>query len=137
MKDNIAIKLRSKGIEPKDSFPKHVAVTVGGVGRWTRTYKKDPVEAYAKMLAKIKDMIRYQTCFDIPIVTLFVVNSKVSEQDDFSEQMDALGDFFGKLVADLNHMHQKFIAFRIWQFRGGLAEAEGKEIAEDLQKVLG
>ena len=53
---------------------------------------------YDGMLMKIKDVIRYQTCFDIPIVTLFVVNSKVKDEEDFSEQMDALGDFFRMLA---------------------------------------
>ncbi len=101
MKDTTANVLRKKGIEPeKKNFPKHIALTVGGIKRWTRTFQKDPTEAYSQMLNKIKDVVRSQTCFDIPIITLFVVNSNVKEEEDFSEQMDALGDFFRMLARD-------------------------------------
>ena len=108
MKEEAARGLRKKGIDPaKAALPKHIAMTVGGVGRWTKTYKKDKTEAYRRMLANIFDIMKHQTTMDIPIVTLFVVNSRVKEDEDFSEQMDALGEFFRELARDVNVFQNK------------------------------
>ncbi len=108
MIESIAHKLKKKGIIPsKSALPKHIAITVGGVGRWKRQNPEERTRAYSLMLKKIYDVVRYQVAFDIPIITLFVVNSKVAEAEDFSEQMDALGDFFRDLARNVEIFKNK------------------------------
>ncbi|MFC1741947.1 polyprenyl diphosphate synthase [Nanoarchaeota archaeon] len=99
MLDVIANQLRKKGVNPdKSGMPKHVAMTVGGLGRWSRVRDKDLKEAHKKAFKKVEDIIRFQLCFDVPIVTLYLINSRVKKASDFSEIMDALTEFFKELL---------------------------------------
>ena len=78
MLDVIANQLRKKGVNPeKARMPKHIAMTVGGLGRWSRKKGEDVKEANKRAFRKVEEIIRYQLCFDIPIVTLYLINSQV------------------------------------------------------------
>jgi undecaprenyl diphosphate synthase len=95
----IANQLRKKGVNPdKERMPKHIAMTVGGLGRWSRKSGEDLKEAHKIAFKKVEEIVRYQLCFDIPIITLYMINSKVNEAIDFTETMDALAEFFKELL---------------------------------------
>jgi undecaprenyl diphosphate synthase len=95
----IANQLKKKGVNPeKAKMPKHVAMTVGGLGRWSRKSGEDLKEAHKRAFKKVEEIIRYQLCFDVPIVTLYLINSRVSAAKDFPEIMDALTEFFKELL---------------------------------------
>ncbi len=99
MLDVIANQLRKKGVEPEKSrMPKHIAMTVGGLGRWSRKKGEELKKAYFLSFKKVEEIIRYQTCFDIPIITLYMINSRVQKAPDFTEVMDALAEFFHNLL---------------------------------------
>jgi undecaprenyl diphosphate synthase len=95
----IANQLRKKGVNPdKSRMPNHIAMTVGGLGRWSRKSGEDLKEAHKRAFKKVEEVIRYQLCFDIPIITLYMINSKVKQAKDFLETMDALAEFFKELL---------------------------------------
>jgi undecaprenyl diphosphate synthase len=79
-------------------MPNHIAMTVGGLGRWSRKSGEDLKEAHKRAFKKVEEVIRYQLCFDIPIITLYMINSKVKQAKDFLETMDALAEFFKELL---------------------------------------
>jgi len=97
--DIIANQLRKKGVNPdKQHMPKHIAMTVGGLGRWANKTGQELKEAHKKAFEKVNEIIRYQLCFDIPIITLYLINSRINQAKDFTETMDALAEFFQELL---------------------------------------
>lgn len=99
MLDIIANQLRKKGLDPdKSGMPKHIAMTVGGLGRWSRKKSEELKEAYRLSFKKVEEITKYQVCFDIPIITLYMINSRVQKASDFTEIMDALSEFFKDLL---------------------------------------
>jgi len=97
--DLIANQLRKKGVNPeKAKMPKHIAMTVGGLGRWTRKSGEDLKEAHRKAFGKVEDIIKYQLAFDVPIITLYLINSNVKSVAEFPQIMDALSSFFKQLL---------------------------------------
>ncbi|MBW2972323.1 di-trans,poly-cis-decaprenylcistransferase [Candidatus Woesearchaeota archaeon] len=108
MLDFIANQLKKKGVNPdKANMPKHIAMTVGGLGRWSRKTGEDLKEAHKKAFKKVEEIIRYQLAFDIPIISLYLINSKVNQAKDFTEIMDALGEFFRELAQNKDIFRQK------------------------------
>jgi undecaprenyl diphosphate synthase len=96
--DIVASQLKRKGVNPdKASMPKHIAMTVGGLGRWSNRTGEEHKEAYKQAFSKVEDMIRFQTCFDIPIITLYMINSRINQSADFSVMVDAMAEFFKSL----------------------------------------
>ena len=99
MLEVIANQLRKKGVSPeKHRMPKHIAMTVGGLGRWSRKKGEELKAAHKRAFKKVEEIIRYQLCFDVPIITLYLINSRVKEARDFTETMDALAEFFKELL---------------------------------------
>jgi undecaprenyl diphosphate synthase len=95
----IAHQLKKKGVNPeKERMPKHIAMTVGGLGRWSRLKGENLKEAHKKAFKKVEEVLRYQLCFDVPIVTLYLINSNVKKAKGFTETMDALAEFFKELL---------------------------------------
>lgn len=95
----IANQLRKKGVSPeKQRMPKHIALTVGGLGRWSKKKGEKLKESHKLAFKKVKEIIRYQLCFDIPIITLYMINANVKDASDFTETMDALAEFFKELL---------------------------------------
>lgn len=99
MLEIIANQLRKRGIAPeKSSMPKHIAFTVGGLLRWSRSSGSDIKESHRLAFRKVEEIIKYQLAFDIPIITLYLVNSQVKQAKEFSEMMDSLAEFFKELL---------------------------------------
>jgi len=104
----IANQLKKKGVNPeKAKMPKHIAMSVGGLGRWSKKTGEDLKEAHKKALKKVEEIIRYQPAFDIPIITLYLINSKISQAKDFTETMDALSEFFKELTQNQDIFRHK------------------------------
>ncbi|MBW2967290.1 di-trans,poly-cis-decaprenylcistransferase [Candidatus Woesearchaeota archaeon] len=97
----IATQLRRKGVSPeKAKMPKHIAMTVGGLGRWSRLKGSELKDAHKKAFKKLDEVLRYQIVFDIPILTLYLVNNRVADNQDYPELMDALSEFFRELLSN-------------------------------------
>lgn len=108
MLEFIATQLKKKGINPeKSKMPKHIAMTVGGLGRWSRLKEEDLKEAHKRAFKRVEDVIRFQLAFDIPITTLYLINSRVDEAEDFTEIMDALAEFFRELLRNQDIFRSK------------------------------
>jgi len=104
----IANQLKKKGVNPeKSKMPNHVAMTVGGLGRWSRVKEEDLKEAHKRAFKRVEDVIRFQLAFDIPITTLYLINSRVSEEADFTHIMDALAEFFRELLRNQDIFRHK------------------------------
>jgi len=88
-------------------MPKHIALTVGGLGRWTRNNSSETKEAYKHAFKKVEEIVRYQLCFDIPIITLYLINSNIQQSKDFTEIMDALSEFFKELTLNKDILKNK------------------------------
>ncbi len=101
MLEIIANQLRKKGVNPdKAHMPKHIALTVGGLGRWANKTGSDNKQAHTEAFFRVKEIIRYQLCFDIPIITLYMINSRITQAKDYTEMMDALAEFFKDLLTN-------------------------------------
>ncbi|MFH1064403.1 MAG: polyprenyl diphosphate synthase [Candidatus Woesearchaeota archaeon] len=108
MLEFIANQLRKKGVNPeKANMPKHIAMTVGGLGRWAKNAGEERKEAHKRAFKKVEEIIRYQLCFDIPIITLYLINSNISKAKDFTETMDALAEFFKELLQNKDIFRSK------------------------------
>ncbi len=108
MLELIANQLKKKGINPdKSKMPKHVAMTVGGLGRWSRLKEEELKEAHKRAFKKVEDIIRFQLAFDIPIMTLYLINNRIKEAPDFTETMDALTEFFKELLQNTDIFRSK------------------------------
>ena len=108
MLEFIANQLRKKGVNPeKERMPKHIAMTVGGLGRWSKKKGENLKEAHKRAFKKVEEVIRYQLCFDIPIITLYMINSRVNQAKDFTEIMDALAEFFKELLQNKDIFRSK------------------------------
>ena len=79
--------------------PKHIAITTGGHDQYCKEHNIPAEEKYALMFRKIAETIDLQVKYDIPLITIYALSSKVRESDDFSTIMDAVGDFFTRLKA--------------------------------------
>ena len=101
MLDIIARKLRRKGINPeKSKMPKHLAITVGGIGRYAQWQNTSINASHKVAFNKINEIIKYQIVFDIPIVTLYLINSNIHHDPEFSDIMDSLSEFFRDLSSN-------------------------------------
>ncbi len=108
MLEFIANQLRKKGVNPdKAKMPKHIAMTVGGLGRWSKKTGEGRKEAHKRAFKKVEEIIRYQLCFDVPITTLYLINSQVNKAKDFTETMDALAEFFKELLQNKDIFRSK------------------------------
>ncbi len=81
----------------KHKMPKHIAISLSGNRRWAKKNDKLLRVAFDKSLAKIGDLIDYQTRFDIPIMTLYLLSSAAKQSSNFIIYMDALESLFTKL----------------------------------------
>lgn len=78
-------------------MPKHLAITVGGIGRYAKRHSTNITDSHKVAFEKINEIIKYQTVFDIPIITLYLINSNIHQDSEFSDIMDELSEFFRKL----------------------------------------
>ncbi|MBU0461611.1 MAG: di-trans,poly-cis-decaprenylcistransferase [Nanoarchaeota archaeon] len=78
-------------------YPKHIAFTFSGHKVWADRNKKEAKEAYSRMFEKVNDMIDLQTKYDIPIITIYLLTTKVQRSEHFNTLMDLLVEFFANL----------------------------------------
>ena len=101
--------LRKKGVEVnKEKMPKHIAITVGGIASWSKKKNATFEDANKKALKKVWDLIKYQTCFDIPIITIYLISPTIKD-DLYSKRIEfpswsiilvGLVEFWGSLYSD-------------------------------------
>ena len=78
-------------------MPKHIAVSIAGNRRWAKKNDKLLRVAFDKSLSKIDELIDYQTRFNIPIMTVYILSSNAKQSSNFIIYMDALESFFARL----------------------------------------
>lgn len=81
-------KEKTEGIKPK--APKHVAITTHGIAKWAKGNKTSLEEAYKKSNLLIKSAIKTQVNSNIPILTIYVMQSDIKEDESFSVMIDAI-----------------------------------------------
>jgi len=91
----------------KHKMPKHIAISIAGNRRWAKKNDKLLRVAFDKSLAKIEELIDYQTRFDIPIMTLYILSSAAKQSSNFIIYMDALESFFAKLKENKKLVEEK------------------------------
>ena len=99
MLDIIASQLKKKGIDPrKQMMPKHIAFGVGGSLSWAERNDADEYETYMTCFQKVEHMVNFQTAFDIPIITMHLFTSDVSNSEKFITIVDELVNFFENIL---------------------------------------
>ena len=78
-------------------YPKHLAFSCGGHNKWAAEKKKTLPEVYSAIFEKINDVVALQTKYDVPIITVYLLTSRVHKSHHFNELMDRLTDFFERL----------------------------------------
>ncbi|MBU0536015.1 MAG: di-trans,poly-cis-decaprenylcistransferase [Nanoarchaeota archaeon] len=78
-------------------MPKHVALTMGGQLDHARASNMTIEEVFKRMFSKINWLIDLQINNNIPIVTVYVLTSKVKDSPHFSLIMDKMIEFFENL----------------------------------------
>ena len=75
----------------------HVAITTEGIIQWTKNNKKDLEEAYRKCNLVTKSTIRTQIKLKIPIMTINLLPSEMTNLKHFSIKVDSLISLFEEL----------------------------------------
>jgi len=80
------------------NIPKHIALTMSGSNAYAAKHNVSVNDTYKMMFGRINEIIKCQAELNIPIVTLYLLTSKVKESEHFIEIMDGLVEFFEKLL---------------------------------------
>jgi len=112
-RDKITKEDEEKGIKVK---AKHVAITTDGAISWADKNKQDLTEAYKKSNLIIKSTIKTQIKLKIPILSLYLLPSDMTNHEHFSVKIDSLIELLTELVdSDFIHKnHVKISAFGKW-----------------------
>ena len=78
--------------------PKHVALTMVGNREWAKKHKTDLAHAYKKSFQNLKSIIKQQVKLNIPIMTVYLLPSKVKDPDQLFVLVDSLIVFFNDLI---------------------------------------
>ena len=77
--------------------PKHVAISMGGQAAYAKTHHLGTEELYKRMFSKINWLVDMQISMNIPIITAYVLTSKVKNSEHFPAIIDKLIEFFESL----------------------------------------
>ncbi|HLC99295.1 MAG TPA: polyprenyl diphosphate synthase [Candidatus Nanoarchaeia archaeon] len=77
--------------------PKHVAISMGGQAAYAKTHHLGTEELYKRMFSKINWLVDMQISMNIPIITAYVLTSKVKNSEHFPAIIDKLIEFFDGL----------------------------------------
>ena len=77
--------------------PKHVAISMGGQAAYAKTHHLGTEELYKRMFSKISWLVDMQISMNIPIITAYVLTSKVKNSEHFPAIIDKLIEFFESL----------------------------------------
>lgn len=110
---DIVKKHEKEGIKAK---AKHVAITTDGIIKWSNDNKKSLEEAYKHSNITIKNAITSQVKLKIPIVSLYLLPSDITNLEHFSARIDALIDLFNDLLNSelINKNSIKISVFGKW-----------------------
>ena len=77
--------------------PKHVAISMGGQAIYAKVHHLGTEELYKRMFSKINWLVDMQISMNIPIITAYVLTSKVKNSEHFPAIIDKLIEFFDGL----------------------------------------
>lgn len=114
-------------------IPKHIAVVTKGCLDWARKTGKSRADGYKQRLTNVLDMVDFQTKNKIPIMTYYLLSSKITDSDYYLTCIDALVDFFNKLIESKTITENKIkisIIGKWYNLPGRLVEVMKKIIEE-------
>ncbi|MFH1642013.1 MAG: polyprenyl diphosphate synthase [Nanoarchaeota archaeon] len=82
----------------KLEVPKHVAIVTEGKTTWTKKHELSIEEAYKKSFIIIRSTTHSAIKLGIPIITFYLLSTKMKDLEQFSILMDSLKDFFDDLI---------------------------------------
>lgn len=77
-------------------MPKHIALTISGVGNWAETKNITMENAYASAFQNVEDLVQFMMKLHIPITTFFVLSERSKQAQQFSFMLDAFVNFIKK-----------------------------------------
>jgi len=77
---------------------KHVALTMVGNREWAKRHKTDLNATYKKSFNNLKFIIKQQVKLNIPILTVYLLPSKIEDSDQLFVLVDSLVGFFNDLI---------------------------------------
>ncbi len=77
---------------------KHIALTMVGNREWAKRHKTDLARAYKKSFQNLKSIIKQQVKLNIPIMTVYLLPSKVKDPEQLFVLVDSLITFFNDLI---------------------------------------
>ncbi len=117
----------------RPQYPIHVAITAGGHKEYARVHSMNLETVYKRMVKKIDEIIDMQADLKIPIVTIFLITSKIRGHEQYNAIVDAMADFFKELKkSDVVHSNNiKISVLGKWYDLAGKAVEEIKETLEE------
>lgn len=113
--------------------PKHIAVITKGATEWGRKRGKSKPNSYRKRLTNILKFVDFQVSKKIPIMTYHLLSTNVRDTEDYLPYVDALVDFFNKLISDKKIQENKIkisILGKWYNLPGHLVEMIKKTIED-------
>ncbi|MBT7903770.1 di-trans,poly-cis-decaprenylcistransferase [Candidatus Woesearchaeota archaeon] len=81
-----------------EKMPKHVALTASGHLGWASKNEVDIQTTFKYVFAKLNEIIELQLKYEIPLTTVYLLTSKVSDSEYFTEIIDSLVEQFNVLA---------------------------------------
>lgn len=97
-------------------LPKHIAILTKGKTVWGKKHAIPIEEVYTKSFLIVRSTMLSAIKMDIPILTFYVMSTKMIDQEKLSILMDCLKTFFDDLIKrDFIHEHKvKITVFGKW-----------------------
>lgn len=80
-------------------LPKHIAIVTKGKTLWAEKHPGPIEETYTKSFTIIRSTLLSAIKLKIPIITFYLLSTKMIEKEKYSLLMDQLKDFFDDIVA--------------------------------------
>lgn len=101
MKEKTEDKLRKNKVDlDRRYWPKHIGISISGHKVWASKHKTPVEKVCETIFPHVKTIVEYQAKYEIPIITLYMVTSKITDSEYFSVLMDALVHFFEELCTN-------------------------------------
>ena len=89
--------------EPSEGFiqlklPKHIAIVTKGKTLWAKKHNVSIEEAYTKSFTIVRSTVMTAVKLNIPIITFYLLSTKMIETEKYSILMDQIKDFFDDIV---------------------------------------
>ena len=119
--------------------PKHIAIATVGKTAWAKKHKVPIEEAYEKSFIIIRSTVLSAIKLDVPIVTFYLLSTKIKDLEQFSILMDSLKEFFEDLTKRefIHKKRVKIMVFGKWYDLPGRVVDSIKNVIEETKDYDG